>query len=491
MDSASRDNNERQVLDPITHLPLTIHDVTDVELEQIPLPLSTSEDRRRATASASQRRRDVARSNLEHHEMEQLVNEVTHKGWWHDPGADPDHTRMQAAVVAGAASGIGAMTVSILWWFFGLFVGHSKGFGWLGLLALPLGCCFLALLVGFSVLSFKVFQAPPDSLPPYQERKLHPTSRERMDSTSERHNSNSSGSSTSDSPESARWLNSLLRSIWPVVNPALFTSLTDILEDSLQSSLPKLIRGVRIADLGQGVEPVRILGIRWLSPGSAGQSVQGLAAEEGDFVNVEIALAYRAKPATSTMGLRGRSANLHLLMEFYASGGIVLPVWFELTGFLTTARLRIQLTPNPPFFALMTMTLLGQPKVTFNCTPLAKSFMNVMDIPVLSGWLQRNIDSVVGEYVAPKSTNVDLKSILVGVPRMDVDALGVMVVTIRCATGFGNADETKVFKTREDERKGEMYVTLGWSKWGKFLWATRCVDLIPFLGKANVNLTRI
>jgi len=48
---------------------------------------------------------------------------------------------------------------------------------------------------------------------------------------------------------------------------------------------------------------------------------------------------------------------------------------------------------------------------------------------------------------------------------MDVDALGVIIVTIRHASiskiGGGSA------------RNSDVYATVGWSKWGKILWSTR------------------
>lgn len=38
----------------------------------------------------------------------------------------------------------------------------------------------------------------------------------------------------SDSPETAAWFNTLLHSLWPIVNPSLFISVADMLEDALQ-----------------------------------------------------------------------------------------------------------------------------------------------------------------------------------------------------------------------------------------------------------------
>ncbi|KDR77137.1 hypothetical protein GALMADRAFT_431404 [Galerina marginata CBS 339.88] len=36
-------------------------------------------------------------------------------------------------------------------------------------------------------------------------------------------------------------------------NPALLTSVPDMLEDNMQATLPKLVRRVRVADIGQGL----------------------------------------------------------------------------------------------------------------------------------------------------------------------------------------------------------------------------------------------
>lgn len=41
--------------------------------------------------------------------------------------------------------------------------------------------------------------------------------------------------------ESAEWANTLLRCLWPVMNPDLFSSLVDMLEDIMQGSVPSFI----------------------------------------------------------------------------------------------------------------------------------------------------------------------------------------------------------------------------------------------------------
>lgn len=255
------------------------------------------------------------------------------------------------------------------------------------------------------------------------------------------------------------------------MNPALFTSMSDMIEDALMATLPTLIKGIHIAEIGQGSESIRILGVRWLPPGDAALDKDGLKAEEGDFVNLEMALAYRARESSDKS--KDRSANTHLLVQFWTTGGLMLPVWVELLGFLGTARMRVQLTPNPPFLSVLTLTFIGQPRIRISCTPLTKTFFNLMDIPGLSGWMQSAIDSVVAEYVAPKSLTLDLKSLLTGREKMDTETVGVLWVTVKSAKGFKDGDAEDMFAKTAAQKKGDTYVTVGWSKLGRSVWATR------------------
>ncbi|KAF8150751.1 hypothetical protein B0H34DRAFT_791097 [Crassisporium funariophilum] len=448
-------DNERTVTDPITHLPLTIHDATSVELEQIPPPPSTAEHKQQREERGADTEEDT---NRRHADMEDVIHESVNGNWWEDPVGDQRRTRVQTAIVAAGAATVGALGAIIMWSFVGTVSGKAAGLGWVGVLLAPLACCLLGLGVGASALSFSLFQREPEHRPVHNRKDTQKPKTLNKDHTA---------------PESAAWLNSLLNSLWPIVNPSLFTAVSDMLEDAMQATLPKMVHGVRVADVGQGTESIRVLGIRWLDPGSAAKDIDGMKAEEGDFFNLEVALAYRAK-GTTAQGMKGRSANAHLLMEFWVAGGMVIPVWVELTGLLTTVRMRFQLTPNPPFLSLMTLTLLGLPKVSLKCTPLAKNFLNVMDVPGLSTWLQKSINIAVTEYVAPRSLTLDLRTLLMGRPKMDTDAVGVMIVTIRRARGFRSGDASKLLKTSEG-KKGDPYVSIGWSKLGKPLWSTRII----------------
>lgn len=328
-------------------------------------------------------------------------------------------------------------------------------------------------------------------------------------------------------PESVAWLNSLLSSVWPLVNPDLFTSVVDTLEDVMQSSLPpKFIRMVSVDDIGQGSESIRILGIRWLPTGAASQSVdehgnlegnedtddndrmnpkegeeeksnsqdsgndalpsenrqqaqhreqdqkairEGMEAEQGDFVNVELAFAYRAR--STGKSLKSKAKNPHLFLKFYISSGIAIPVWVEMKGFIGTMRLRLQLTPDPPFFSLCTLTFLGQPRIDLSCVPLSKHLPNLMDVPFISSFVQTSVDAALAEYVAPKSLTLDLKDMLVGDDfKKDSVARGIVAIFIKEARGFKEGGMGLLSGS-----SGDPYVTTSWGKFGKTLSTTRVI----------------
>ena len=325
-------------------------------------------------------------------------------------------------------------------------------------------------------------------------------------------------------PESVQWLNSLMASIWPLVNPDLFASLVDQIEDVMQASLPSMVKMVSVDDMGQGSESVRILGVRWLPTGAASRTVtsdgqlqdgknkssdrtdpenaqedkstgsnenaqsgskgedskqreqeqvtirEGMEAEEGDFINLELALAYRSR--SSGKSLRAKAKNAHLYLKFYLPGGIALPVWVELRGLILTMRLRLQLTPDPPFISLCTMTFLGQPKADLSCVPLSKHGLNLMDVPLISSFVQSAVDAALAEYVAPKSLTLNLKDMLVGEDfKKDTTSRGVVWIHIRKALGFKEGDGG----FGPIKGSSDSYVTVSWGKFGKPVAATRII----------------
>ncbi|MBZ4037865.1 hypothetical protein K6T82_24180, partial [Flavobacterium sp. 17A] len=58
--------------------------------------------------------------------------------------------------------------------------------------------------------------------------------------------------------ESVEWLNAFLQTVWGLINPDMFVPVADTVEDVMQQSLPGFIDAVRISDIGQGTNPLRI-----------------------------------------------------------------------------------------------------------------------------------------------------------------------------------------------------------------------------------------
>lgn len=500
MKKFSADGHERQVTDPVTHLPIQIHDFTAKDLKSTPKndpPIgSTPESATGAAAkekSVDQLKAESQYSQDVHTAMAPLF-----------PPPEFDAIREEItdvyrnAITVGLGIVGGSLTLVVA--FFQLS-NHASGWSRTLITTLELVICIGvsgAVILGTrqyaenrirSIWDTEVWNAERQ-----QGRKL----------------------AKSETAESAQWFNSLMASVWPLINPDLFTAISDTLEDVMQASLPKMVRMVSVEDIGQGSEALRILGVRWLPTGAAARSVtedgqlksngdekndrtvqgqgsteggsdqpandpdqaqnnenvaQGMEAEEGDFVNVEIAFAYR--PSSGAKRMKDRAKSAHLFLKFYLPSNIMVPVWVELHGMVGVMRLRLQLTPDPPFFSLCTMTFLGQPKVSLSCVPLLKQMPNLMDLPLISGFVQSSVDAAMAEYVAPKSLTLDLKDMLMGDDfKKDTTARGVLVVTIKRAFDFKEGDGG----IGPLKGSADPYVTVGWAKFGKPVWSTRILQ---------------
>ncbi|KAG6846798.1 hypothetical protein H0H93_011820 [Arthromyces matolae] len=453
--------NERFVTDPITHLPLLVHDHQDDDIDTVSIHPAKSNDIHSPEFYVTH---PVNNDDLKSTVLERVVNEELQRGRWRVQGESEitSRTKVHAALIALGLIGFGGPLGLVWLWVLSWMLGRSK-FGFVELVLGIWGSLGLALVVAVCLVfvPFELVWRFCDEQVVWMLEKLLTQPNANAFKTEPSTSTNASNIPNTPprpvpipNPESALWINSLLHTLWPIINPTIFVSFSDLFEDALHRSLPKFIHGVRVADIGQGSEPMRILGIQWLHPSSSSTSLQ---QGSNDFFNVEVALAYRARKIDKK--LRDKAENAHIFLEFLLPGGILFPVFIELTGLLSTARLRIQLTPNPPFFSLTTLTLLGQPKIDFVCTPLSRSFFpNLMDIPGLSGWLKREIENVVSEYVAPRSLTLDLGAMVGGKgERRDTDSEGVIVVVVRRAKGFRCGDAGHVWQSKE-KRMGDFWV---------------------------------
>ncbi|KAI2642251.1 C2 domain-containing protein [Xylaria nigripes] len=294
-------------------------------------------------------------------------------------------------------------------------------------------------------------------------------------------------------PESVEWMNSLLGIVWGLANPDMFASVADTIEDVMQASLPGVIENVKIADISQGNNPIRVLSLRALPDehmteikeemhrrNEEALDADEIEAEEkgGDYYNLEASFAYHAKPAQS---VSAKAANMGMQLVFYLGikglFGVPLPIWVELKGLVGTVRLRIQMTPQPPFLKSVTFTLMGVPKVEASCMPMIERGVNILNLPLISNFVNWAIKTTAGMYVAPKSMTLDLGKMLQGDDiQKETNAMGIVFIRIHKAVGLSKQDQ------RGSEGGGsDPYITVSFSKFGKPMYCTRVIqdDLNP------------
>ncbi|OOQ90074.1 C2 domain protein [Penicillium brasilianum] len=295
-------------------------------------------------------------------------------------------------------------------------------------------------------------------------------------------------------PESVEWMNSFLGVVWGLMNPEMLTPMADTIEDIMQASAPKVVENVRIAEIDQGNNPLRILSMRAL-PDDHVQNLkdnihedniknkdpqEAAAAEEGgSYYNMEASFAYHAKPSDGSASSKARNMHMHLVFYLGIRGlfGVPFPVFVELTELVGTVRLRFQLMPEPPFMKEVTFSLVGIPHVRAGCVPMIRRGVNILNLPLISNFVNYAIGAACAMFAAPKSMTMDLSMLLKGDDiHKDTLALGVMWIRIHRAVGLSKQDR------RGSEGGGsDPYINLSFSKYGKPMYCTRVItdDLNP------------
>lgn len=387
MKKAKRQTGGREVTDPVTHLPIVIHDQTEKDLRSAPENEPEPGDHH-TTATGPQGASKTDEELREETEMLQRGFNGIQRLF-----PPPEFRNLKQELAAAYQSAVRTGLTVI-----GVVAASPFLFSSLQGRLIPSWSTILSVIGFLSVTlstAWGMGQWISNKVDEIVEDETWDASRRDEEAVLD---------SDTELPESVQWLNSFLASIWPLINPDLFSSLIDTIEDVMQASLPKVIKMVSIDDMGQGNQSLRILGVRWLPSGAASRSVgpggkldkkekgqpsdrtdpenaqaqetdpdaredentdekekkkskqdeqeevairEGMEAEEGDFVNLELALAYRSRASGKSM--KDKAKNAHLFLKFYSVGGVALPVWVEVRGFIATLRLRMQLTVSTPF----------------------------------------------------------------------------------------------------------------------------------------------
>ncbi|KAA8648731.1 hypothetical protein EYZ11_004240 [Aspergillus tanneri] len=304
-------------------------------------------------------------------------------------------------------------------------------------------------------------------------------------------------------PESVEWMNSFLGIIWGLVNPEMLSPIADTIEDIMQASAPGVIENVRIGEIDQGNNPLRILSLRalpdehvqYLKENIREENIKNKDPEEaaaleegGSHYNIEISFAYHAAPSGRTASSKAR--NMHMQLIFYLGirglFGVPFPVFVELIEMVGTVRVRLQMMPEAPFMKDLTFSLVGIPHIKAGCMPMFKTGVNILDLPLISNFVNSAIGTACGLFAAPKSMTMDLGMMLKGDDiAKETHALGIMWVRIHHAVGLSKQDRRGSYGGGSDP-----YINLSFSKYGKPMYCTRVItdDLNPVWEEAAALL---
>jgi len=127
---------------------------------------------------------------------------------------------------------------------------------------------------------------------------------------------------------------------------------------------------------------------------------------------------------------------------------------------------------------------MGIPQVSVSCIPMVEKGINVLNLPMISSFVNASVATAANEYVAPKSMSLELGKMLMGDDvKKETEALGILWVDIEKAMGLSKQD-----------RRGssDAYITLAFSKYGKPMYSTRVIvdDLNPIWNESTGILIR-
>lgn len=108
--TAATSSTDREVTDPITHLPVRIHDYTEVDLEEIPPPnVQDDEPLPGHPTNRKDEQRKVQANNKRHASLDDALLSETRIGKWVDPRDTKSRMAVHTALVAGVAAFFAAL----------------------------------------------------------------------------------------------------------------------------------------------------------------------------------------------------------------------------------------------------------------------------------------------------------------------------------------------------------------------------------------------
>ncbi len=72
------------------------------------------------------------------------------------------------------------------------------------------------------------------------------------------------------------------------------------------------------------------------------------------------------------------------------------------------------MTPRAPFVKNVTFTLMGLPQINVSAIPMTERGINVLNLPLVSSFVNNSIAAAANEYVAPKSMSLEVGKLISG-----------------------------------------------------------------------------
>jgi hypothetical protein len=214
MKKFSADGTEREVTDPITHLPVNIHDFTDKDLKRTEKnkPPAGSEPKT-MTGMENINKSD---QHLEEEEQESKDAHTAMEVLFPPPDFEMTRTEITTVYTQALTGGLAAVAVSLIA-VDAMFWPARRMSGWQGQMWKVLQMCVMAGVAGGITLFMR--QYTRNRIKNVWDVEVWQAERRRGKKLAR-----------SETAESAQWLNSLFASVWPLINPDLFTSISDTLE---------------------------------------------------------------------------------------------------------------------------------------------------------------------------------------------------------------------------------------------------------------------
>lgn len=223
--------------------------------------------------------------------------------------------------------------------------------------------------------------------------------------------------------ETMEWFNDIAEKIWRSVDPRIFITVEDILEDTFARVAPSVIKASRVSDFDLGTASPRIekLQIFPPSPDQPPESIFG-----------ECEFSLRADDSTEpTPGSSVRHATAPgVSIRFKTRVNASLDVRGELTKLSGKIRFNIVTSPDMPFVSTVTISFTKAPTIETAVMPISER-LNIMRLPMLKTLVNEGVKLGFKQLVDPESLTIDVAKIMA--TQSDTAAIGLVRAEIRQA----------------------------------------------------------